>query len=502
MQLERLGNYIKILSGFPFKSEHFNKEGIGLPLIRVRDVNSGFSGMYYSGNYSNEYVIHNGDILIGMDGDFNAIAWKNGKALLNQRVCKLVVDEGKLNKNYMLQYLPLELKSIHGKTTYTTVKHLSAKSIEVIKIPLPSLNDQIRIANVLTRAETLIAKRKESIKGLDEFLNSTFVEMFGEVISHHGKSYIFDDLKTDGKGTFSNGPFGSDLLTSELNSEGGIPVIYIRDIKNGYLEWKSNVFVTPQKASLLPNCNVIPGDLLLAKVGDPPGIAAVCEESMKTAIITQDVIRLRLNSRIVNPVYLCNFINSDLGKRLIKKITVKGTRSRFSLGDLKKLQLKLPDITLQNRFVAIVKKVENLKARYTQSLNDLENLYGSLNQRVFKGELDLSKIPVMFEAESEEYKMTGVNEVELRTKLKFTDKDLFELLNSYSGKIFSFDEIWKQIEALTGKEIPLKYEIQNQIVELLESDKANLQQVFNVLSSEAEKHDSKKQIAFRGNYEN
>ena len=181
MKFERLGNSIKILSGFPFKSELFNEEGIGLPLIRVRDVNSGFSGMYYSGEYPNEYVICNGDILIGMDGDFNAVVWKQGTALLNQRVCKLIVDEKKLEKLYLLHYLPKALKDIHGKTTFTTVKHLSNKSIEAIQIPLPeNLDDQIHIANILTRAEKLIAKRKDSIKTLDELLKSTFMEMIGD----------------------------------------------------------------------------------------------------------------------------------------------------------------------------------------------------------------------------------------------------------------------------------------------------------------------------------
>ena len=60
----------------------------------------------------------------------------------------------------------------------------------------------------------------------------------------------------------------------------------------------------------------------------------------------------------------------------------------------------LPPLSLQNQFAAIVEEVEILKARYTQSLNELENLYGSLSQRAFKGELDLSKVPVVYETES------------------------------------------------------------------------------------------------------
>lgn len=247
----------------------------------------------------------------------------------DEKQCVTVVDvcilrpNSKLISNEYLKYLINNSNFRNRIITYSTGstrKRISRSNLDKIQFDLPAYEDQIRTATVLTRAERLITKRKESIKALDEFLKSTFLWMFEDVISHHGKPYFFDDLKSDGKGTFSNGPFGSDLLTSELNSEKGTPVIYIRDIKNGNLEWISNVFVTPQKASLLPNCHVVPGDLLLAKVGDPPGIAAVYGENMKTAIITQDVIRVRLNNKIVNPLYLCSFINSELGKRLIKKL--------------------------------------------------------------------------------------------------------------------------------------------------------------------------------------
>jgi type I restriction enzyme S subunit len=390
MKLQRLGNVIKIISGSPFDSSFFNDNKEGVPLIRVRDVNSGFAGIYYSGKYEDAFIINDGDLLIGLDGDFKCVEWKYGKALLNQRVCKLIPIEGLVSREYILHFLPQTLNEIHRNTNFTTVKHLSTKTINEIKIPLPSLSDQIRIAEILSQAESLITLRKKSISLLDELLKSTFLEMFGDESKFSGKEFSLNELKAGGNETFSNGPFGSDLLTSELQEE-GVPVIYIRDIRNGYFFWKSNVYVTERKANYLKNCQVQSGDILIAKVGDPPGISAVYPDKSPLAIITQDVIRYRVNTKIVSPTYLSFYINSEKGKSIIKKISVEGTRNRFPLGDLKKTTIKIPLLELQIKFVAIVEKVEALKTQYQQSLAELQNMHGVLSQKAFKGELNIKE---------------------------------------------------------------------------------------------------------------
>lgn len=258
-------------------------------------------------------------------------------------------------------------------------------------IVLPSLSDQIRIAEILSKAESLIAQRKESIGLLDELLKSTFLEMFGDAVKNKFKEYSLNDLKDGGNSSFSNGPFGSDLLTSELQEE-GVPVIYIRDIRNGYFKWKSNVYVTEQKARSLANCQVLPDDIIIAKVGDPPGISAIYPRGLPMGIITQDVIRLRVNKNIVLPIYLSFFINSEKGKALIKKISVEGTRNRFPLRDFKNSRINIPSIELQTKFTQLVEKVDSLKNHYQQSLLELQNMYGILSQKAFKGELEMERI--------------------------------------------------------------------------------------------------------------
>lgn len=86
--------------GFPADSRLFIKENIGLPLIRIRDINSEDTEVYYTGNdYPQDSIIAQGDVLIGMDGDFNIAKWRGSKAILNQRVCKYDETNSELNKN-------------------------------------------------------------------------------------------------------------------------------------------------------------------------------------------------------------------------------------------------------------------------------------------------------------------------------------------------------------------------------------------------------------------
>ncbi len=76
-----LGNIADVLNGFAFKSSFFNKDK-GIPLIRIRDVKAGYTETYYNGPYDSEYIVQPGDLIIGMDGDFNSARWKGRPALL------------------------------------------------------------------------------------------------------------------------------------------------------------------------------------------------------------------------------------------------------------------------------------------------------------------------------------------------------------------------------------------------------------------------------------
>ena len=120
MKTVRLGDHVAFLSGFAFKSNRFNTDGEGLPIVRIRDVLSGKSDTFYSGEYDDRYLVHSGDCLIGMDGEFNLAYWQSGKALLNQRVCKVHKVSLEIDRGYLARFLTLALKQIEAVTSFVT----------------------------------------------------------------------------------------------------------------------------------------------------------------------------------------------------------------------------------------------------------------------------------------------------------------------------------------------------------------------------------------------
>lgn len=291
---------------------------------------------------------------------------------------------------YIYYVLKANERQLNSLGTGTTFKELSKTTFENFEIPLPSLPDQVKIATVLENVGTLISNRGESLSLLDQLIKTAFWKSYQD---QSKKEYTFDQLKEDGKGTFSNGPFGSNLLSSEL-TDSGLPVIYIRDVSNERFEWKSNVYISEEKGRELESSKVEAGDLLISKVGTPPGVAAIYPNSSEIAIVTQDVIRLRVNRKIVHPVFLQYLINSDYGKFLLRKIIVSGTRSRFALGQLKSLKIEIPEIEIQDKFINQVDKIDKLRIDMALNINELRNLYNSINLRALKGELDLSELNI------------------------------------------------------------------------------------------------------------
>lgn len=148
-----LGEVAEITNGYAFKSKNFVPSD-GMPLIRIRDIFNEQTAVRYLGAYDRRYLVQPGDLLVGMDGDFNSARWRGPEALLNQRVCKLKPDPAQLDVDFLTYLLPGYLQAIHDLTSSTTVTHLSSRDVAQIPIPVPALEEQREIARLLAVAES------------------------------------------------------------------------------------------------------------------------------------------------------------------------------------------------------------------------------------------------------------------------------------------------------------------------------------------------------------
>ncbi len=148
---------VEVQYGFPLSADLFNEKD-GLPLVRIRDVVPGFSATRTTEYPGPAYEVQNGDFLIGMDGEFNIAPWRGGRALLNQRVCRIVP------------------KKIENMTSAVTVKHLSDKVIKRIKLPFYSNKEQTAIGNVLQTIDNTLGRIRLELSKLDGQVKSLFNE--------------------------------------------------------------------------------------------------------------------------------------------------------------------------------------------------------------------------------------------------------------------------------------------------------------------------------------
>ena len=150
--------------GYPFEAEKFTDNDFYIPLIRIRDVVPAQASTYYEGEYPKEYIVKKGDILVGMDGNFNLEKWNDRDGLLNQRVCKIYSKDNNIVLNdFLYHYLRPEFKSIENEIKGGTVKHLSAARIKKIVVPVPSIKEQKRIAEALNLFTKVIQDMEEGI---------------------------------------------------------------------------------------------------------------------------------------------------------------------------------------------------------------------------------------------------------------------------------------------------------------------------------------------------
>jgi|GEM_PF-698226 len=282
---------------------------------------------------------------------------------------------------------------INRRITGTTRLRISKGNLSKLKFELPPLQDQIRIATVLEKAEKLIRQRKESLQLLDKLLRDTFLSMFGDPVRNEKSIDRLGDYIADIKSGKSYGGFQSQKLDDD---EFG--VLKVSAVTSGTFD--PNEYKAVKKSTIKEEIvNPKSGDLLFSRANTRDLVAATCivPKDFPSLFLPDKIWRISLKEGELNKVFFHHlFQNESFRKTIIKLATgTSGSMLNVSMQKLRDVRFSRPSIILQNEFASIVEKVEALKEKYEASLTELENLYGSLSQRAFKeGGLDLSGVEV------------------------------------------------------------------------------------------------------------
>ncbi|NKR65299.1 hypothetical protein GS486_18180 [Rhodococcus hoagii] len=174
----RVREMVELFNGYPFDSASFSSDG-EVPLVRIRDLSSQEFETFVPAPVPENAMLRSGDLVIGMDGDFNAQIWSRGGAALNQRMCALRPRPG-IDIRWVAYNLPSHLKFINETQYATTVKHLSSGEVLAIRFAIPSFIEQVAVCDFLDREiakiDALIGTQEQLIATLREDRAATITQ--------------------------------------------------------------------------------------------------------------------------------------------------------------------------------------------------------------------------------------------------------------------------------------------------------------------------------------
>ena len=378
--MAKLTNLCDIQYGYAFDSKCFSDDASYIPLVRIRDVKRGYSETFYTGDYPEEYVLHAGDLLVGMDGEFNIARWKSQNALLNQRVCKITAKDG-TNEEYIRFFLSTALKKIEDRTAFVTVKHLSAKELNRIEIDIPSIEIQTRIADSLSKIESIITHRQKQLEKLDELIKARFVEMFGDPVSN---TFRLATKPMTEICEIIDGDRGKNYPTVDDFSETGYCLfLNAKNVTAKGFNFESCMFITREKDKILRKGKLLRGDVVLTTRGTIGNLAFYTDDiSFENMRINSGMVILRMNKEIVNEVYFIEQFKMQLTD-IKNKIASGSAQPQLPISTMNKINVLVSDINLQNQFADFVKQVDKSKVAVQKALDEAQLLFDSLMQEYF-----------------------------------------------------------------------------------------------------------------------
>ncbi|WP_282015929.1 restriction endonuclease subunit S [Marinifilum flexuosum] len=401
MKKVMLGEVCQFINGdrgknYPSQSS-FTAEGI--PFINAGDIaNRAIStnklNYISSETYKklNSGKVEKGDILFCLRGSI-------GKVGINKYFKKgaiasslMIIRTGEhIDSKFLLHYLssPLCKMQIAKFDNGSSQPNLSATSVQKFKVPLPLLNDQKRIAAILDEADYLNQKDRQLLDKYNELSHSIFFDMFGDPVVNP-KSWETFKLK-DLSVKILNGATpkgGSDVYVKK-----GITFFRSQNVWKNKLIYDDIAYLDEDTHYRMHNSSLKYGDLLITKTGrintenSSLGRAAIFLGKDDSANINGHVYLIRLKKEINNKFVLF-ILTTNSYRDYIRRVCVGGIDKRqINKDHLEEFPIIFPPKEQQKKFAVIIDEIEKQKSQIEKSIEKSEELFQSLLQRAFKGEL-------------------------------------------------------------------------------------------------------------------
>lgn len=257
-------------------------------------------------------------------------------------------------------------------------KRVPASFLQNFEIPLPPLEEQKRIAAILDKADAIRQKRQQAIALADDFLRSIFLSMFGDPVTN-SKGWPTKQLKTLSRVVTGNTPSRKE----PENYGPGIEWIKSDNINTPH-HYLTEAEERLSKAGLEKGRSVPSGSVLITCIAGSPhciGNAAIADRKVS--------FNQQINALVPEGKATTEYLYSIalFGKKLIQEVSTNAMKGMVSKGNLEKLQVPAPPKELQERYSHLFNELSNARQQKILSLEQSRNLFDSLSQKAFSGEL-------------------------------------------------------------------------------------------------------------------
>ncbi|MFV8751720.1 restriction endonuclease subunit S [Nannocystaceae bacterium ST9] len=391
----RLGDFCIMYSGGTPPRSTTAYYGGAIPWAKIADLNVD-TGIVYETEESitpaglnsiGNRMFPAGTILLAMYGSVGKLAVAGCEISANQAILGIAPkSEGILNRSYLRWWLEHIKPRLISDARGVTQANISKSIVENMPIRLPPLDEQIRIAAILDKAESIHRRRQEAIALTDQLIRATFIEMFGNPVERGWSMTTVDKLANPDQGSIRTGPFGSQLLHSEF-VESGVPVLGIDNVVDNIFRWAKPRFISDDKYASLRRYTVHPGDVLITIMGTC-GRCAIAPESIPTAINTKHICCITLDRRKCLPEFLHSyFLHHPIAREYLAGSAKGAIMDGLNMGIIKELPVPEVPLTLQLRYQRFVFALSKMNAVCEANRESSNALFESLNHRAFTGQL-------------------------------------------------------------------------------------------------------------------
>ncbi|MEK5751706.1 restriction endonuclease subunit S [Acinetobacter variabilis] len=375
----RLDKVCRITMGQAPSGDSYNFDGNGLALIAGagdfgKETPEPKKYTTAAGKRSEE-----GEIILCIRATIGDLNWSDKEYCLGRGVAGLFGHKDKLDQKYLWHWLKNVAPLLKSKGKGATFLQVTKEDICSLEIALPPLSEQRRIASILDQADELRQKRQQAIEKLDQLLQATFIDMFGDPVSNPKG---WNNCKFENVIEFVT--YG--LTVRPEYHEQGIPLISAREIRTGELNYDSSPKISKVDfEKLSEKAKPKQNDILFSKTGSI-GHCAIVKDQRDFAV-TQNAARVVPRVDVCNPMFLLYFMRTNYFYNLANKEAKGNAVKDLQLGIMKSFQVYLPPMELQDKWAIFAALIEKQKNKLETSNEEVSNLFKSLQNQAFNGTL-------------------------------------------------------------------------------------------------------------------